>query len=218
MELIRHIQSHLETVYNIHTGEAAVDYLIGAGEVSELLQVKDVSGLPRELFLVNPNPQDDTLEIALFFHDTLKENLKLNSPLKNLNGENVSDFCTLIEGVSHFVYYLHKMGLEHNVSQLEMELQAEVDKFVLLSLFCQAQGQERTRLMELLFEDYCLHQELSSEQITRYETATEFAKKFCYRLTQNSANQEIKPFLDEARIFYSLPQEEKIRMITGSHV
>jgi hypothetical protein len=213
VELIQQVQSQIEGVYGVRVGQKAADYLIGGQELSELLQIGDGSDLPRELFLVNPSPQDDTLEIALYLNESLTSNLANNSPLKSLNSHNVSDFCTLIEGVSHFVYYLHKMGLEHNVSQLELELQAEIDKYILLCLFSQGGDLPRHRLMDLLFEDYYLHARLSPEQIERYETATSLARSFCYKLSKNFSRDDIRPLIARLRHFYFLPQDEKIREI-----
>lgn len=213
MELVQQVQSQIEGIYGVCVGQKAADYLIAGHEVSEILQVNDRMALPRELFLVNPNPQDDTLEVALYLNESLTQNLANNPPFKSLNSNNVNDFCTLIEGVSHFVYYLHKMGLEHNVSQLELELQAEIDKYILLSLFSQSGTLSREKLMELLFEDYCLHDKLSSEQVERYETASDLARRFCYKISKSFAADDIRPLISRLRHFYSLPQDEKIRQI-----
>lgn len=213
MELIQKVQSQIESVYGVEVGQSAADYLIDCREVSELLHVTDGQALPRELFLINPNPQDDTLEIALYLNESLTTNLASNSPFKSLNRNNIGDFCTLIEGVSHFVYYLHKMGLEHNVSQLELELQAEIDKYILLSLFSQAGGLPRQQLMEMLFEDYDLHHHLLPEQIERYETATDLARRFCHKLSRHFSDDDIQSVISQLRHFYSLPQEEKIHQI-----
>lgn len=213
MDLVQRVQSRLENIYGVSVGESAADYLIGHEDVSELLQVAETHLLPRELFLVNPNPTEDTLEIALYLNETLTTNLANNSPFDSLNSGNINDFCTLIEGVSHFVCYLHKMALEHNVSQLELELQAEIDKYVLLGLFAESGGLPRERLMELLFEDYFLHEHLSAEQAQRYETATDLAKRFCYKISKEFSLHDITPLVAELRQFYSLSQDEKIRQI-----
>ena len=213
MKLIQNIQSHLEKIYDLQIGEKATDYLISLEEVEELLQVRanhDSPLLPKELFLVNPNPQEDTLEVALFFDDRLTKNLANNSPFESLNSGNISDFCTLIEGVSHFVYYLHKMKLEHNVSQLELELQAEVDKYVLLSFFLRNCGGE---ILDLLFENYSLYENLNEEQAQRYDKATELARQFCYRLSQLSTTVDQGDLMQELRTFYGLPHMEKIQYI-----
>ena len=42
--------------------------------------------------------------------------------------------CQLIEGVSHFVYVADRARRKLPATQLELELQAEIDKYVLLVL------------------------------------------------------------------------------------
>lgn len=213
MKLINKIQSHIHAIYGINVGEEAADYLIGESELSSLLPANQRTIIPRELFLVNPCPQEDTLEIALFFDENLKKNLTENDPLTNLNGENISDFCTVIEGVSHFVYYLHKASLEHDITELEMELQAEIDKFVLLSFFAEASHHEKHKILDLLFEDYFLVQDLKPEQAERYETATQLARKYCYELLKRFKSTNPAELIREIRLFYPLRQDQKIQLI-----
>lgn len=213
MKLITNIQSHLEKIYDLKIGEEAADYLISLDEAAELLQVHKNTSFPKELFLVNPQPQDDTLEVALFFDEALTTNLANNSPFESLNSRNLSDFCALIEGVSHFVYYLHKMELKHNVSQLELELQAEIDKFVLLHFFLQGVHEKQYKILDLLFEDYNLHGHLNPEQVWRYDKATELARQFCYRLSQMFMTGNQQTVMRELRTFYNLPHTEKIQSI-----
>lgn len=213
MKLIKQIQSHIHSIYGIDVGEEAADYLIGENELISLLPAQQRTVIPRELFLVNPRPQEDTLEIALFFDENLKKNLAANDPLTRLNDENISDFCTVIEGVSHFVYYLHKAALEHDITELEMELQAEIDKFVLLSFFAEALPHEKYQLLDLLFENYFLVADLLPEQAERYQTATGLARKYCYELLKRFKSADPTALLKEIRSFYPLRQDQKVRHI-----
>lgn len=213
MELIKKIQSHLEKIYGIESGVCATDYLIGENELFQLLPSNMNTSYPKELFLVNPNPEDDTLEIALFLDQNLKTNLMLNSPLESLGGENISDFCTMIEGVSHFVYYLYKASLEHDVTQLELEIQAEIDKFVLLSIFVESDLEIKHKLLDMLFEDFNYLDSLTHEQVERYSTATQLASRYCYSLLRTIKQEGEEKFLQEIRSFYPLSQKDKISNI-----
>lgn len=214
MELIKNIQDKIQAIYGVAVSERADDYLIGREQVLELLPSDRASTiLPRELFLVNPTPENDTLEIALFFSDDLRANLHANDPMERLTGENISDFCTLIEGVSHFVYYLHKAGLEHEVTQLELELQAEIDKFVLLSFSVEAPAYDKRALLELLFEDYSLHAGMDAEAAKRYHTASQLARKYCYDLLNSLRASDPRDIIQQIRSFYPLRQEQKIQYI-----
>ena len=213
MQLIHQIQNHIQAIYGINVGQDAGDYLINRDELIALLPVNQQTLIPKELFLVNPQPQNDTLEIALFFDESLTQNLQTHDPLKKLSSENISDFCTLVEGVSHFVYYLHKASLELDISQLELELQAEIDKFVLLSLGVCGENQRHEEILDMLFENYHLHDKLTPAQRDRYHSATQLARKYCYELLQNFKSTARHEFLHEIRTFYPLSQEQKIQYI-----
>ena len=75
-------------------------------------------------------------------------------------------FCTVTEEVSHFLFLLFRAGCGRAVSQLELELQAEVDKYlsavILLSL--QNEGAVSARLRELLFRRYRLDERVGAER------------------------------------------------------
>lgn len=216
MELIQKIQSQLETVYGIKINEQAEDYLIEQDALKNLLPQNQSASAHKELFLVNPNPRDETLEVALFFDAELRHNLEVNNPLERLSRDNISDFCSLIEGVSHFVYYIHKAQMACEVTQLEMELQAEIDKFVLLCLLTDSLSQDSaTHLLELLFENYNLHEHLTHDQIQRYHTASRLACQYCFRLAKNMSPEKMNDLKAELREFYSLPQQQKIRQIVN---
>lgn len=212
MTLIKKIQKHIEKIYGIRIGEAADDFVISTGELHELLPSSQNTALPRELFLVTPNTEEDAVEVALYFDESLKNNLSKNDPLIKISPENISDFCTLIEGVSHFVYYLYKAASGSAVTQLEMELQAEIDKFVLLSLFLETDADRRS-VLDLLFENYYLFENLSPAEIERYETAADLAKKYCYSLSQMLKGSSPSQMLSELRKFYPLNHQDKIRHI-----
>ncbi len=215
MELIQTIQDQIESIYGIKTGASVLDYLISRNELSTLMPQSTLAALPKELFLVNPEPKDETIEVALYLADDLKSNLSTHNPLQALSQENISDFCTLIEGVSHFVYYLHKASLEYEITQLEMELQAEIDKFLLLSILTKSNLDENQQLLELLFENYLLHDHLDDDQKIRYNTATDLARKYCFQVTQNIRTEGLPSALKKVRKFYPMTQEQKIKSIVN---
>lgn len=213
MLLIKKIQSQIESLYGIRIGEQASDYLIDDIELMALLPAQQQTVIPKELFLVNPNPKNDTLEIALFLDAGLQQNLAIHNPLKKIDKDNISDFCTLIEGISHFVYYVHKASLDFEITQLELELQAEIDKFLLITLLVQGNAIETEQILGLLFEDYNLHEKLSPEQKERYHTANSLARKYCFQLARSMNEEKRAELFKDIRHFYPLSQEQKIRHI-----
>ena len=55
---------------------------------------------------------------------------RAQDPLVQLHAGNVADCWTALEGVSHFLYLSWNAGHDKPVSLLELEMQAEVDKYV----------------------------------------------------------------------------------------
>jgi hypothetical protein len=68
--------------------------------------------------------------VGLFLDPQLLERLALANPLEALHAGNLADYWTALEGVSHFIYLAWNAGHDRGVSLLELELQAEIDKYV----------------------------------------------------------------------------------------
>src|SRR5215471_14708443 len=100
-----------------------------------------------------------------------------------LDADNLEDFWTAFEGVSHFTYYAWNAQLEKPVTLLEMELQAEVDKYVATTLLLLRQGQRQPRgLHHWLFEMARLDERLDGDELDRYRRANRYAGKYCRKL------------------------------------
>ncbi|HVP69030.1 MAG TPA: hypothetical protein VMT17_17405 [Anaeromyxobacteraceae bacterium] len=81
------------------------------------------------------------------------------------------------EGVSHFVYFATRAEVDRPVSLLELEVQAEVDKFALFVLHLWRRGRRRlsSALRRRLFERVRYHPHLAPEELERYRTANGLA-------------------------------------------
>jgi hypothetical protein len=121
---------------------------------------------------------DDALELALELPaDVVGEGRALD----------LDRLCQVVEGVSHFVLVAERARCDLPTTQLELELQAEVDKFVLLALAAErplAAG-ERAVLHDRLFAHArFLHPE-GTELGERYRTAHRLAERFTARLDRD---------------------------------
>ena len=83
---------------------------------------------PREQLLVCE--EGGEMALALFIHPAVLQNLATHDPGHRLGEHNLGDFLLAVEGVSHFIYAAICARAERPVTQLELELQAEVDKYV----------------------------------------------------------------------------------------
>ena len=81
------------------------------------------------------------------------------------------------EGVSHFVYLATRAEADRPVSLLELEVQAEVDKFALFLLHLWRRGLRRLSgvLRSRLFEQVRYRAYLGEEELERYRTANGLA-------------------------------------------
>ncbi|MDO8520209.1 MAG: hypothetical protein Q7T11_08625, partial [Deltaproteobacteria bacterium] len=213
------VQLQLESMYGIGLPQRARDYLIGRKEAQGYVSTH-YGKMPKELFLVRKS-EESSVEVALFLDLRLLTNLKKNNPFISLSDKNFSDFCILIEGVSHFVYFLWKAHHDVPITQLEMELQAEIDKFLMLFFYLRADNAPEfpQKLLESLFEDFRLIEKLSEESEGRYLTASTLASRYCYHLQKKfrklSDPAQVREMLEEIRQFYNLSQEDKIRYIVN---
>jgi len=122
--------------------------------------------------------------------------------------------CQVIEGVSHFVYVVERARLQRETTQLELELQAEVDKWVVLAESIGAFDAERSAMLrERLYERVAYEHDEETEVGQRYRMANEAAHRFVRRLEREYLSHERRSELrDELRRFFREGQEEKLRL------
>ncbi|MEL7313113.1 MAG: hypothetical protein AAFN07_16470 [Pseudomonadota bacterium] len=157
---------------------------------------------------------DGELLVSLYLDETLLDRLQEDNPLESLHHQNLGDFCEVIEGVSHFMCVTHRAVAERQTNLLELELQAEVDKFILsLQLAALQDDAALTRsLHSRLFEQVAFRDTLSAQETRRYQEANQLAARFCYRLQQQLIEQS-----DAAnralRRFFRAPIADKVSLI-----
>lgn len=118
----------------------------------------------------------------------------------------------LVEGVSHFVYVAERVRTGLPTTQLELELQAEVDKFVLLGLEPGQDGESARRLHEHLYENGRFLDPSGTEAGERYRLANDLAARLGARLLRRGAS-EARALL---RRFYRAGQTDKIALATAA--
>ena len=126
---------------------------------------------------------DGEADVALYLERELLDRLDRHDPLTKLDGDNLADFWAALEGVSHFTYYAWNAARDKAVSLFELELQAEVDKFVTTGMLLREQtGREPGGLHGWLFDSPTLAAELDEHERERYRRANRYAAKYCRRL------------------------------------
>jgi len=122
--------------------------------------------------------------------------------------------CQIIEGVSHFVYFVERARLQRKATQLELELQAEVDKWVVLAASMQSFDKRRSvSLRTRLYEGVSFQDDAESEAGERYRVANDVAHRFVRRLERDFVERaRYGEMHAELRRFFRVGQEEKLRI------
>ena len=211
--MLRPVQRLLETIYDASSGHDVRDFLVTAR--AQLPRERRGAGPDEELVLVE-RPRSSYL--ALYIDEALLARLKEHDPLRSLDASNIADFWTALEGVSHFSYLMWNAGHERPVSQLELELQAEVDKYIASFWLLRAQnpGHAPRELHHLLFQRTRVNPGLAPAHQQLYAAASRHAARFCAGL--QSALLSNRPVLRNRAIaalrrFYRMGVARKVRHI-----
>jgi hypothetical protein len=168
--LARRIQERLCRTYGIE----------GAPPVDDFIEPTD--GPAREALLVRDT--GDGIELSLRLPRRV---LEASEPAS------LDDLCQVVEGVSHFLYIVERARRELPTTCLELELQAEIDKYVLLvpgGLLLGEGGrgyepERASRIRRMLFEQVTFAHPEGTETGDRYRMANSLAARFAGRLEES---------------------------------
>ena len=122
-------------------------------------------------------------------------------------GGTLSDvWLQVAEGVSHFIYLAERARVDLPVTQLELELQAEVDKFVLSLDFAH---EPPAHLLDRMFDHPRFLDDEHTEAGERYRLAHQLAARFVSRVVVANDRQRAQ---ERLRSFYRAGQTEKISL------
>src|SRR5262245_23914181 len=114
--ILRQLQELIGGIYDVNVAHDVYDFL-----------VTDREALPREarhtptdeqLILA---PESDAVGVSLYLDPALLERLSHADPMVKLSEENVADYWTALEGVSHFLYFAWNADHDKSVTLLELE-------------------------------------------------------------------------------------------------
>jgi hypothetical protein len=207
--LLGRVQRGIEELYRVVTNVAVDDFVVGEQLREDLAPARR----PREQLLVHEHGDD--VAIGLFIDEQVLQNLDRHDPGDGLHEHNFGDFLLALEGVSHFVYTVYCAHHARAVSALELELQAEVDKYVTCLLMSASISHEGSaRLRRRLFDDPCYEEDLDGEEATRYQVANGNANRYAaYLETRFVAHRRVPQMLAELRQFYRRPLSAKLEAI-----
>jgi hypothetical protein len=216
MQLLARIQRLLAEIYDLDVQHDVRDFLVTRRAQLPAAARVGAHGQDEELLVAQ---DDDGLALSLFLDARVLTRLTRSDPLRRLDARNVADWWTVLEGVSHFVYLAHNASFDKPVDLFGLELQAEVDKYVLSAWLLRSQEPEHLplELHHLLFERARIDPQRAGGRMNLYAAASHHAGAFCRRLERELARARelatrplVTAQLRELRRFYRLGSRQKL--------
>jgi hypothetical protein len=207
------LQGALSEIYDLPLTPPVADFLFS--DRTRLSNYSAARVTDEQLILAE---EGDTLSLALYIDAGVLERLEGSDPFAALTHENLADYLTAAEGVSHFVYVAWNAGFDKPVTLLELELQAEVDKYVLGAWLLREQGRGRfpRELHRVLFERASIDVAAAAERAGLYQAASQYAARFCRHVATALERRKLaatRDLLAELRRFYRLGNARKLAHI-----
>lgn len=194
--IIRSIEQALTELYNIEIEHHAEDFLLSPEK-----------GSGRSALLVRND--SDGVSLGIYFGDSTRKELPEGRSPENASEERLGAFSVVAEEISHFHYLIFHSQQGRSLSRLELEIQGNVDAFLVAYFAATA---DFDPLYDRFFEAFQIKTDLSSDERDRYEEANRIAggylKLFRGRLQTQKA-------LSELRDFYRVGLSEKISRTRG---
>ncbi|MEO7244894.1 MAG: hypothetical protein ABIX12_07085 [Rubrivivax sp.] len=213
--LLRQLQDLLAGIYDVPVEFDVRDFV--TTDRRQLPEAVRDSGTDEQLLVQH---RAGELAMSLFLDPALLARLEAADPIDALHGRNLGDFWTALEGVSHFVCVAWNARHDRDVSVLELEMQAEIDKYVSSCWLMRRQSPQRfpIELHPLLFTRTRIDPLLAGERVGLYRAATHYASRFCgvmeRRLRRRGSDQAAQAAVEpELRRFYRMPQRAKCEYI-----
>ena len=210
--MLDELQQRLSSIYRVEPRHDIRDYLVTDRAVAEVLGQGNLIRNTDESVLLAEDA--DGISLSVFLDQEMLEPLDSADPLTRLEESQLDDLWKVLEGISHFNYLVWRAARDRPVTLLELEMQAEVDKYVSTYLLLLEQGDTAMtgKLHGWLFESCRFSDELDDEQRARYEAASDYASRFCHRI-RDRLKEADRRVLPELRHFYRLTQNDKISHI-----
>ena len=216
--ILRRLQDFIGGIYDVSVSHDVYDFLVTDRDRLPAAARTD-KATDEELIVAQPLDGDSgEIALSLYLDPELLERLDRADPMERLHDGNVADYWTALEGVSHFLYVAWNAGHDKPVSLLELEMQAEVDKYVSSYWLMRQQLPDRfpDELLRLLFERTRIDSRLAAGREDLYREASRYAEKFCRRLEQSlrgARGRSQADILAELRRFYRLTNARKLAHI-----
>lgn len=213
--MLERLQQQLHDINRSDAGYDIRNFLVTDARVARAISGGDTLTNSGETLLLRED--EDGVAVSLYLDQAILDRLAVDDPAAALRSGLLDDLCKVIEGLSHFNCVAWRASRDRSVTLLELELQAEVDKFVITM---QLAREDRdiglmNALHRRLFDNARYHDHLSPRQLERYRAASEHAARFCQALGPR-LRERGHDVLPELRRFYRMSLGDKISHIRTS--
>lgn len=208
------MQRGLAALYETPLDHCVTDFLTTDRELAARLTDDGTRTDNNERLLVRQSA--DGLDVLLFIDESVLAALDSNDPYATLDADNLNQFLVALEGVSHFHYLTWRATHDRAVTPLELELQAEVDKYVTMSMLVEEQSPETEshELHETLFTRVSFADDAEAPAGRCYRDANQFAARYCRTLARRfPGGHRQAGYLNELRRFYRFSRNAKLQQI-----
>ncbi|MCB9780840.1 MAG: hypothetical protein H6742_19890 [Alphaproteobacteria bacterium] len=185
------VQRQLQALYRVDAPEIG-PFLMNEAQLDEVL---GEDRRPADEWVL-VRQEDDALDLGVFIADSHLQALSSVAHLAEAAHACFRALCAAVEGVSHFLLLVDRAQRGEPVSMLELETQAEVDKYLTAALH---QPERRAEWSRRLFDDAALADGLSPDEQHRYTEAARLARAWVGQLERLPHTQAI---IDQQRDFW----------------
>lgn len=208
-KLERKLQARLQALYHVDGPPDVAPFVVDEAIACALAP----EGPPREALFVRV--EDGEVQLALHIAASVRAGALSFLGQLHLGRDAASSldpFCAAFEGVAHFVYLTFAREQGRCVSRLELELQAEIDKYLFLRFALGVGGPE---VLERLYDRMALGPKLAAEDRERYRVANREARRYARWVDRRCRLGRSREALDDARRTYRLSLPQKLARIAA---
>jgi hypothetical protein len=141
--LINELQRKREKTYALDTGITNIEqYIIGDKGYEEFYAKEEIRTVINSHSGARVLLRDagDALKVSIYYPDEFIRELEDNDPRLGIHDDNVDLCASVVEELDHFLFIARNYKLNRPFSLLELELQANVTKYLVLKYFVARQN------------------------------------------------------------------------------
>ncbi len=142
--LIEELQRKIEKTYALDTGITNIEkFVIGDRGYKEFYlheEIKSAVENDSSGARVFIRDGEDTLKVSIYYPDKLIKVLEENDPRLGLHDDNIDECASFVEELDHFLFIAQNFKRNRPFNLLELELQANVTKYLVLKYFVALQN------------------------------------------------------------------------------